>query len=89
MVERDARQASLMQVLSEHMSAGDAEALVVSATRPEDILVRKMAELAWSSLPAEAKSALGDSLDAFLADPDGYVERMARAKPAKSEIRWG
>lgn len=65
---RKKSETELMKRLSRLMSKGDAETIVAAALRPQDFMARKMTELIWESLPAEAKANLGDTVDTFLSE---------------------
>jgi hypothetical protein len=90
MVESEARRTTLMQLLSKLMSAEDAESLVVAAVQTDDDMGRMRAERTWRKLPSSVKTTLGQTLDAFLENPDAFVKRMTRNRPQPqvSGHRW-
>lgn len=72
---REKNQAELLARLSGVMSKGDAETIIEAALRPQDFMAKKMTEIIWEGLPAAAKAALGETVEAF-------IESSGLGKPA-------
>jgi hypothetical protein len=66
MADAERKRDELIGHLTGMMSAGDAETMVIAATRPNDVLAMEMTKLIWADLPVTTRSALSESVRSFL-----------------------
>ena len=71
MDDQQNQQDLLLKHLSDMMPVSDAQTMVTAATRPQDALAMEMTKLIWEDLPADKKSALGESVETFFEQNGG------------------